>query len=176
MTDRLTARRFETSQSMAWHTLPQAEVEQILRTGPNGLQGVEADRSRTQCGPNRLAPPKRRGLVVRLLMQFHNILLYVMLAAAVITPFLGYWVDTGVLLAAVVPLAIAAGIPLRLAYTHSPAMQAIFGSTDLLSMLEWGKVIGAGPLVFCVAELEKLMLRRTCLAARLGLHELAVAT
>jgi len=72
-------------------------------------------------------------------------------------------------------LAIAACIPLQLAYTHTPTMQAIFGSTDL-SMLEWGKVIGAGLLVFCVAELEKLMIRRTRLAARLGLHEPAVAT
>lgn len=53
-------------------------------------------------GPNRLTPPKRRGALLRFLMQFHNILLYVMLGAAVITAFLGHWVDTGVLLAAVV--------------------------------------------------------------------------
>src|SRR5690606_162903 len=45
---------------------------------------------------------KRRGPLLRLLMQFHNILLYVMMGAAVITAFLGHWVDTGVLLAAVV--------------------------------------------------------------------------
>jgi magnesium-transporting ATPase (P-type) len=102
MTDRSSARRFETSQPVAWHTLTQAEVEQNLQTGPNGLQGAEAARRVAQYGPNRLAPPKRRGLIVRLLMQFHNILLYVMLGAAVITGFLGHWVDTGVLLAAVV--------------------------------------------------------------------------
>jgi P-type E1-E2 ATPase len=34
-------------------------------------------------------------------MQFNNILLYVMLGAAAITALLGHWVDTGVLLAAV---------------------------------------------------------------------------
>ena len=63
-------------------------------------------------------------------------------------------------------LAIAACIPLQLAaYTHAPAMQAIFESADL-SMLEWGKVIGAGLLVFSVAELEKGVIRRTRLASR----------
>ena len=102
MTDRSSDHRCETSQPVAWHTLTHAEVEQILQTGPNGLQGAEAARRVAQYGPNRLAPPKRRGLIVRLLMQFHNILLYVMLGAAVITAFLGHWVDTGVLLAAVV--------------------------------------------------------------------------
>lgn len=37
---------------------------------------------------------------MRLLAQFHNILLYVMLGAAVITALLGHWVDTGVLFGA----------------------------------------------------------------------------
>lgn len=76
MTDRSSDHRCETSQPVAWHTLTHAEVEQILQTGPNGLQGAEAARRVAQYGPNRLAPPKRRGLIVRLLMQFHNILLY----------------------------------------------------------------------------------------------------
>jgi len=67
-------------------------------------------------------------------------------------------------------LAIAACIPLQLAYTHAPMMQSIFDSTDL-SLLEWAKVVGAGLLVFCVAELEKFVIRRTRLALRLALHE-----
>jgi hypothetical protein len=46
-------------------------------------------------------------------------------------------------------------------------MQAIFGSTDL-SLLEWSKVVAAGMLVFCVAELEKFMIRRTPLASHLS--------
>jgi magnesium-transporting ATPase (P-type) len=63
-------------------------------------------------------------------------------------------------------LAIAACIPLQLAFTHLPAMQAIFGSTDL-DLLEWLKVLGAGLLVFGVAELEKLVIRRTPIRERL---------
>jgi magnesium-transporting ATPase (P-type) len=65
-------------------------------------------------------------------------------------------------------LAIVACIPLQIAYTHAPVMQSIFDSTDL-SALEWIKVLGAGLLVFGVAELEKSVIRRTRLASRLAL-------
>jgi len=101
MNDRSTTHPSEHSRP-DWHTLPAAEVKTQLQSGPDGLADGEAARRIEQYGPNRLAPPKRRGVLMRLLMQFHNILLYVMLGAAVITAILGHWVDTGVLLAAVV--------------------------------------------------------------------------
>ena len=63
--------------------------------------------------------------------------------------------------------AIAACVPLQLAFTHLPVMQGIFGSTDL-DVVEWFKVLGAGLLVLCVAELEKLVIRRSPLAGRLA--------
>ncbi|WP_026296007.1 cation-transporting P-type ATPase [Aromatoleum toluclasticum] len=85
-----------------WHALTRGEVEQALQTGPDGLLPDEVQRRLAHYGPNRLAPPARRGPLLRLAMQFHNILLYVMLGAAVITAALGHWVDTGVLLGAVV--------------------------------------------------------------------------
>jgi len=62
-------------------------------------------------------------------------------------------------------MAIATCIVLQLTFTYAPVMQGLFGSTGL-SPLEWLKVLGAGLLVFCVAELEKLVIRRTPLAAR----------
>jgi magnesium-transporting ATPase (P-type) len=77
-------------------------VQQKLETAPEGLADAEARRRLAQYRPNRLAPPKRRSALVRLLMQFHNILLYVMLGAAAITAFLDHWLDTSVLLGAVV--------------------------------------------------------------------------
>ncbi|NMF99250.1 cation-transporting P-type ATPase [Aromatoleum toluolicum] len=86
----------------SWHALSKDDVEQVLQTGPDGLTEDEARRRRVQYGSNRLTPPARRGPLLRLVMQFHNILLYVMLGAVVITAVLGHWVDTGVLLAAVV--------------------------------------------------------------------------
>src|SRR5690606_157398 len=68
---------------------------------PQGLDDDDAARRRSAHGPNRLAPPRRRGPLLRLLRQFHNVLLYVMLAAAAITALLGHWIDTGVRLASV---------------------------------------------------------------------------
>lgn len=65
-------------------------------------------------------------------------------------------------------LAIAACIPLQIAYTHIPVMQAVFDSTSL-TLLEWSKVLAAGLLVFSVAELEKFVIRHSRLAARLHL-------
>jgi len=102
MTDRSIIEGSERAPSARWHTLPFTQVEQALQTGPGGLQAADVDRRIVRYGRNQLAPPKRRGPLKRLLLQFHNILLYVMLGAAAITAFLGHWVDTGVLIAAVV--------------------------------------------------------------------------
>ncbi|MNO92816.1 putative cation-transporting ATPase F [compost metagenome] len=66
-------------------------------------------------------------------------------------------------------LAIAICVPLQLAFTYAPWMQGIFGSTGL-SLEEWSRVLGAGLLVFLGAELEKLVIRRCGLAARLSRH------
>ena len=46
-------------------------------------------------------------------------------------------------------------------------MQGIFGSTDL-HLTEWLKVLGAGLMVFCIAELEKFVIRRSPITARLA--------
>ncbi|MGP1615330.1 MAG: cation-transporting P-type ATPase, partial [Pollutimonas bauzanensis] len=98
-------RRHSTAQPSAeitWHALPVYDVLEQTRSSANGLQEGEAQRRLALHGLNQLAPAKRRGPLRRLLVQFHNVLLYVMLAASAITAMLGHWVDTGVLLAAVV--------------------------------------------------------------------------
>lgn len=102
MINRSAAPKAEPEPAEQWHALSAEEVEARLDTGTSGLSEAEARRRLARHGPNRLAPPKRRGPLLRLLMQFHNILLYVMMGAAVVTAVLGQWVDTGVLLAAVV--------------------------------------------------------------------------
>ncbi len=90
------------STDVAWHTLPATAVLEALATTSDGLAPDEVARRLALHGPNRLAPPRRRPWYVRFALQFHNILLYVILAAAVITAVLGHWIDTGVLLVAVV--------------------------------------------------------------------------
>ncbi len=84
------------------HAEAAASARERLAVGDGGLSAAEAAARLARHGPNRLATAKRRGALLRFLLQFHNVLLYVMLAAAGITALLGHWVDTGVLLAAVI--------------------------------------------------------------------------
>ena len=86
--------------------MPAADVRQAHAVGEAGLDAAQVEERRLRWGPNRLRSAPRRGPLLRLLLQFHNVLLYVMLGAAAITAALGHWVDTGVLLAAVVVNAI----------------------------------------------------------------------
>lgn len=55
-------------------------------------------------------------------------------------------------------LAIAASLPLQVAFIHLPLLQGIFGSVSL-SPAEWLKTIAAGGLVFVAVELEKAIIR-----------------
>ena len=57
-------------------------------------------------GPNRLPEARARGPLMRFLAQFHNVLIYVLLGAAVVTAGLQHWVDTGVILAVVLANAV----------------------------------------------------------------------
>jgi magnesium-transporting ATPase (P-type) len=45
---------------------------------------------------------RRSAAFLRFLLQFHNVLIYVLLAAAVVTALLGHWIDSGVILGVVV--------------------------------------------------------------------------
>ena len=65
------------------------------------MSHVEAARRLAAHGPNRLPPPKRRSALARFAAQFHNVLIYVLLAAVAVTAALGHYVDSGVILAVV---------------------------------------------------------------------------
>lgn len=73
---------------------------------PHGLSEAEAAERLGRFGPNRLPAPAGRSPIVRFLSHFNNVLIYVLLGAAVITAALGHPVDTAVILAVVVANAI----------------------------------------------------------------------
>ena len=86
-----------------WHvkTAPQAAVE--LDTNPaRGLSSREAARRLETYGPNRLAVKKGKSLLRRLLEQFQDVLIYILLAAAALSVFLGEASDALIILAVVV--------------------------------------------------------------------------
>lgn len=85
-----------------WHARAAAVVLAEQGTTEAGLSAAEAARRLASHGPNRLTPPRKRGPLLRFLLQFHNVLIYVLLGAAVVTAALGHLVDTGVILGVVV--------------------------------------------------------------------------
>ncbi len=86
-----------------WHTRDADEVMQAQRVARrDGLAEAEASARRERHGPNTLPQPPRRGSVARFLLQFHNVLIYVLLAAGAITALLGHWIDSGVIFGVVV--------------------------------------------------------------------------
>jgi potassium/sodium efflux P-type ATPase len=86
----------------SWASRTVEQVRADLATGEEGLSADEVNRRLAEFGPNRLPSPRKRSAVVRLLLQFHNILIYVLLISAVVTTLLGHWVDTAVIVGVVV--------------------------------------------------------------------------
>ncbi|MDR2240262.1 MAG: cation-transporting P-type ATPase [Zoogloeaceae bacterium] len=86
----------------AWHNLPAEDAAARLEADcQRGLSQAEAEQRLLRHGPNRLPPPPRPSAWLRFLRQFHNVLIYIMLIAAAMTALLAHWIDTAVLLAAV---------------------------------------------------------------------------
>ncbi|WP_159726795.1 HAD-IC family P-type ATPase [Methylosinus sp. Ce-a6] len=81
-----------------WHAVSVDDVVECLETHRNGLTPAEAERRLEAHGPNSLPTAKPRTALRRLLAQFHDVLIYVLLAAAVLAALLGHGVDTAVIL------------------------------------------------------------------------------
>jgi len=78
------------------------EVMQALKSTEDGLSAGEAEKRLRDVGPNRLTQTPGPGAIRRFLRHFHDLLIYVLIAAAVITAALGHWIDTAIILAVVI--------------------------------------------------------------------------
>jgi len=74
----------------------------MLGADVGGLSSVEASRRIAEHGRNRLPDLPRRSPLLRFLSHFHNVLIYVLIASALVTAALQHWIDTGVILAVVI--------------------------------------------------------------------------
>lgn len=84
-----------------WHSLGTEEVLAHAGSARTGLSSQQAEAGLAHHGANRLPAVARRGALLRFLLQFHNVLIYVLLGCAGVTAALGHWTDTGVILAVV---------------------------------------------------------------------------
>ncbi len=81
---------------IAWHALPDSsEVFKALKTSPDGLSPAEAAERLRRIGPNRLTPPKKAGFFARLWAQLNNVLIWILLAAAIVEGGLQEWPEFG---------------------------------------------------------------------------------
>ncbi len=89
------------TRSPPWHVLTGEATLAQLHTSRDGLSQSEAESRLTHFGPNHLATAVGRSPVARFALQFHNILIYVLLGSAAVTAALAHWVDAGVILGVV---------------------------------------------------------------------------
>jgi magnesium-transporting ATPase (P-type) len=89
------------NQRKSWHQSTTEDVLQQMESGPNGLDDQDARQRQQKYGRNKLPEPPRPHPLWRFVLQFHNILIYVLLGAALITGLLQHYIDTGVILAVV---------------------------------------------------------------------------
>ncbi len=88
------------------HARPAEECLAALKTQADGLAATEAARRLALVGPNRLPAAQGRSALRRFLGQFNNVLIYVLIGAAIVTALLQHWVDTGVIVAVVIANAV----------------------------------------------------------------------
>jgi magnesium-transporting ATPase (P-type) len=84
-----------------WHAQDGETALAALASSPDGLSEHEAKTRLAACGPNELPRPQAQSALKRLLLQFHNLLIYSLLAAAVVSFLLGHTADAAVILAVV---------------------------------------------------------------------------
>ncbi|OGS23444.1 MAG: carbonate dehydratase [Elusimicrobia bacterium RIFOXYB2_FULL_48_7] len=81
-----------------WHSIDSGEALRLLEADPQtGLTSHEVEQRRMQYGRNLLTKKKGTSSLVRFLMQFSQPLVYILLAASLVTLLLGEYVDSSVI-------------------------------------------------------------------------------
>ncbi|AKO52587.1 carbonate dehydratase [Marinobacter psychrophilus] len=107
-------------QEKSWHSQSADSAAIELKTDINvGLSSNEVDNRQQKFGLNKLTEHKGAGPLKRFLMQFHQPLVYILLAAVAVTLALQAWVDSAVIFAVVFLNAIIGFVQ------ESKALQAI---------------------------------------------------
>lgn len=81
-----------------WYQHQSEDVFAEFQSSPQGLSTDEAQARLAAHGPNTLPLKKTQPAWLKFLTHFNDMLIYILLAAAVITALMGHWVDTFVIL------------------------------------------------------------------------------
>ncbi|WP_299312258.1 HAD-IC family P-type ATPase, partial [uncultured Halomonas sp.] len=94
------------SETTAWHALAADEVLERLDSSTDGLAASDAERRLKEYGPNELKQAEARPWWKRLLEQFNNILMLVLIVAAIASLALGHTLDAGAIFGVVLIIAL----------------------------------------------------------------------
>jgi len=111
-----------------WHSLSSDSIFEKLNSSEEGLSNDEVENRINEYGPNKLPETEPQSALMRFLLQFHNVLIYVLIAAAGITALLDHWLDTAVILGVVLINAIIGYIQ------EGKAEKALEGIRKMLSL------------------------------------------
>ncbi|MCL7938941.1 cation-transporting P-type ATPase [Halomonas sp. ATCH28] len=89
-----------------WHALSPEQALERLESRPDGLQRVEAEHRLADHGPNQLQQAESRPWWKRLLEQFNNILMMVLIVAAIASLGLGHTLDAAAIFGVVLIIAL----------------------------------------------------------------------
>lgn len=85
-----------------WHSLNINEVFAKLASNEDGLSAPEVKKRQVIYGINQIAAQTHDNIAIRLLRQFNNVLIYILLFSSVVTTFLRRFVDTCVILIVII--------------------------------------------------------------------------
>jgi magnesium-transporting ATPase (P-type) len=111
----------------AWHSLDVGTVLDELGSSEHGLSEEEAERRTARHGRNELTAAEQRTALQRLLDQFNNLFMLLLLAAAAMAGALGEWLDASVIVGVVSIIALAGF------YQEGRAEQALEAVRSMLS-------------------------------------------
>lgn len=81
-----------------WYQRSVAEIFSDLQSSPAGLSAATAQERLQKQGPNALPQKAEKSALLKFIAHFKDVLIYILLAAAVITAIMGHWVDTFVII------------------------------------------------------------------------------
>ena len=84
---------------MRWYQLDEKEVFKTLYTLEEGLSEAQVEKHLHTYGPNKLPEAEGISRLKIILHQFTSPLIYILIVAAIVTAFLGDYIDTGVIVA-----------------------------------------------------------------------------
>ncbi|WP_379141665.1 calcium-translocating P-type ATPase, SERCA-type [Paenibacillus sp. sgz500992] len=85
-----------------FHLLEKEEVLKRLETSEEGLTSEQAAQLLERYGKNMLQEAKPKSLLAKFIEQFKNVMIFILLAAAVLSGILGEWTDTIIILLVVI--------------------------------------------------------------------------